>query len=712
MKRNQNFFQVLILLLVLLVGFGFWTSKNGGDDKLTENTKEQLLLNKIGIYLEQMHFSPQAIDDQFSKKVFNEYLSTLDQDKSILIQPDIEALKKHETNLDNEIHGEAINFYSEASAMYMKRLDEVMQLYKEILSGPFEFTAKEEVLLDGDKREFADNVEARKEYWRKKLKFMTLERYVEMLEQRDKNKDDTAWNKTNETFEKEARTKVLTALERVYNRQKQIFTPQEQFNTYVNVIADLMDPHTQYLPPIEKRQFDEEMSGRFYGIGAQLKDEEGAIKISSLVAGSPAWKSGQVQVNDEIIKVAQGKNAPVDVRGYAVTDAVKLIRGNKGTEVAITFKKPDGTLQVVHMLRDEIVLDETFARSAVINNNGKKIGYILLPEFYIDLQRPDGNRASVDVGKEIIKLQKENVEGIILDLRNNGGGSLYEVVQMVGLFIDDGPVVQVKDRNGNPAVLKDNEQGVLYNGPLAVMVNELSASASEIFAAAIQDYKRGVVIGSTSTFGKGTVQKPIPLGKTVDLSGQTEYGYLKLTFEKFYRVNGGSTQLKGVTPDIILPDAYEFIKFREKDLPSALEWDKITKADYDEFISQINWASVIEKANERVSANPAFNGIKKNAEFLEEKTDRRYSLNMEEYKKEQSLIKKTAKLNDTLTRLSQPMNFQPLEADKNKYYNNPDSAKGERNKQWLKNISSDIYIDETTRIINDMALSSMPQVKN
>ena len=303
-----------------------------------------------------------------------------------------------------------------------------------------------------------------------------------------------------------------------------------------------------------------------------------------------------MQPNDEIIKVAQGADQPVDVRGYAVTDVVKLIRGSKGTEVRITFRKADGTTQIVPLIRDEIVQDEQFARSAVINEGNAKIGYIFLPEFYVDFERPDGNRCSQDVANEIIKLKKENVQGIILDLRNNGGGSLPEVVNMVGLFIKGGPVVQVKDRNGKPAILSDNDTSVLYSGPLAVMVNEFSASASEIFAAAIQDYKRGIIVGS-DTYGKGTVQRTLPLGKPLDLfSGQTEYGTLKLTFEKFYRINGGSTQLKGVTPDVNFPDEYDYLKLREKDQPSALGWDQLQKADYATYNSGINWSSVEEKA--------------------------------------------------------------------------------------------------------------------
>jgi carboxyl-terminal processing protease len=599
----------------------------------------------------------------------------------------------------------SIEFYPAAGEIYKKRVDEVMSIYKEILAKPFDFTVNENVQLDGDKIDYPADENARKEAWRKRLKFMTLERFVDLQQQREKgDKKDTSVNKPDEQLEKDARTRVLTALDRNYNRLKLVFTDDQQFSSFVNTITDLMDPHTEYFAPVEKRGFDEEMSGRFYGIGAQLKEEDGAIKIATLITGSPAWKSGKVQVNDEIMKVAQGDATPVDVAGYAVTDVVKLIRGTKGTEVRLTFKKNDGTLQVVSLIRDEIVQDETFARSSVINSGGKKIGYIYLPEFYADFDRPDGNRCSADVANEIKKLKAENVEGIILDLRNNGGGSLYEVVQMVGLFIKSGPVVQVKDRDGKPVTLSDNDENVLYDGPLTVMVNELSASASEIFAAAIQDYKRGVVIGSTSTYGKGTVQKNLPLGKQDMTTGQTEFGALKLTFEKFYRVNGGSTQLKGVTPDIVLPDTYEYIKFREKDNPSALAWDQIPQADYKRSLD-INWADIEKKANQRITSNEAFSGIKKNTDWLSKNTEKPYELNIDAYKKQQSLLKTTVKQDDTWSKLAQPMDMQPLAVDKDKFYNNSDKAKGERYQAWLKNVQSDLYIDEAVNIVKDLMIA-------
>lgn len=704
---NRKVWPVLIIILLFSGIFWAFTGRDdvrvnidSNDDKYV---KQQKLLTAIGSILEERHYSPKSIDDAFSKAVFKKYLEDLDPDKDLFLQSDIKALSKYQTSIDEEILGKTtMEFYPAAGAIYQKRITEVMAIYKDILAKPFDFSVNESVQLDGDKIDYPTDENARKEAWRKRLKFMTLERFADLQQQREKaDKKDTSLNKTDAQFEKDARARVLSALDRNYNRLKLVFTEDQQFSSFVNTITDLMDPHTEYFAPVEKRGFDEEMSGRFYGIGAQLKEEDGAIKIASLITGSPAWKSNQVQVNDEIMKVAQGDATPVDVAGYAVTDVVKLIRGSKGTEVRITFKKNDGTLQVVSIIRDEIVQDETFARSSVIKSGDKKIGYIYLPEFYADFDRPDGNRCSQDVATEVKKLKAENVEGIILDLRNNGGGSLYEVVQMVGLFIKSGPVVQVKDRDGKPVTLSDNDQSVLYDGPLAVMVNELSASASEIFAAAIQDYKRGIIVGSTSTYGKGTVQKNLPLGKQDMTTGQTEYGALKLTFEKFYRVNGGSTQLKGVTSDVILPDTYEYIKFREKDNPSALAWDQIPQADY-KYSLDLNWSDIQKKAADRISTNEAFAGIKKNTDWLSVNTEKPYELNIDAYKKQQSILKTTVKQDDTYSKLAQPMDMKPVEVDKDKFYNNADKAKGERYQAWLKNVQSDLYINETVNIVKDI----------
>ncbi|HVX51480.1 MAG TPA: carboxy terminal-processing peptidase [Chitinophagaceae bacterium] len=696
--------KVLPLLLIVLFGSIFWAFKGRTTEEEPTLAKQQRLLTGIGQILEARHYSPKAIDDDFSKQVFDKYLKSLDPDKDVFLQSDITGLKKYETTIDDEINGAPIQFFPAAGGVYKKRLDEAIADYTAILQKPFDFNLNESAQLDGDKLDYPATEAARQEVWRKRAKFLTLEKYVDLLNYRDKNKNvDSIAQKTNARLESEARAKTLAALNKVYTRVKLKFTEEEQFNQFVNTITDLMDPHTEYFPPVEKRGFDEEMSGHFFGIGAQLKEEDNVIKIATLIPGSPAWKSQKIQVNDIILKVAQGNAEAVDIAGYDVTDVVKIIRGDKGTEVRLTLKKADGTIQVVPIIRGEIVQDESFARSVVAKKGNKKIGYIYLPEFYADFENPKGARCSVDVAREIEKLKAEHIDGLVLDLRGNGGGALYEVVQMVGLFIPSGPVVQVRDRDAAPNTLSDNEPGVLYTGPLTVMVNEMSASASEIFAAAIQDYKRGLIVGSTSTYGKGTVQKNLPLGRPVDLTtGATEYGALKLTFEKFYRINGNSTQLKGVTPDVILPDQYDYFKFREKDQPSALKWDQIQPANYTVWNEGFDWNNIIQNARQHVNASNIFATIKTNTDWLSANVDKDYDLNIDKYKQEQALLKDKVRQTDSLTRLTAPLDMQPVEVDKDKFFNNPDKAKGDRYQAWLKSVRSDVYISETLDIVNDI----------
>jgi carboxyl-terminal processing protease len=462
-----------------------------------------------------------------------------------------------------------------------------------------------------------------------------------------------------------------------------------------------MDPHSEFFPPVDKRYFDEEMSGRFYGIGASLQYDDGNIKIASVLTGSPAFKSGEIQAGDVIQKVAEGKAEATDLTGYSVTDAVKVIRGKKGTEVRLTVKKLDGTIKVISLIRDEIVQDETFARSAVVKTNGSKIGYIYLPEFYADFDHPNGPRSYVDVAKEVTKLKEQKVDGIVIDLRNNGGGSLYDVVQMAGLFIDEGPIVQVKDRDNKPSVLKDKDRNVLYSGPLAVMVNEFSASASEIFAAAIQDYNRGVIIGSTSTYGKGTVQRNIGLDAENGFSmSNSDLGTVKLTLQKFYRINGGSTQLKGVSSDIVLPDNLEYLKVREKDDPDALPWDEVSKATYNNWKSGYDLKTIQQLSNQRLENDVTFKTIKESTEWLSKQNDKQYSLQIDKYRKDQAALRATIKQLESLLKLEGQLDVSALPNETNKWEN--DKAKQDRFNQWIKGLQKDIYLDQAVKVMNDM----------
>jgi carboxyl-terminal processing protease len=682
---------------VMINGMEFPESSNLKSD-IVPNQYEKIIRN-VMLVLSEIHYSPKKIDDAFSKQIFNSYLTELDENKDLLLQTDIADLKKQfENNIDEELQLKIkTQFFSTAGELYKKRMLEVDPYLEEFLNKPFDFTVNESINTDIKKSVFPKDAAERKEFWRKKLKFMTLDRYNDLI-----NQNETAKVKrTNAEMEKEAREKVMKIVRRNLEGMKKKCTTDDFFKTFMNVVTQAYDPHTDYLAPTDLRSFNEDMSASYFGIGAQLKEEEGNIKIGPLTAGSPAQKSGELTVGDILIAVAQGDQEPVDITGLTTQECVKLIRGKENTEVRITVKKADGTKKTVKLLRKKLSLEGTLAKSTVVEQDGQKIGVINLPEFYADFNDPNGARCSKDVAREIEKLKAENVTGIVMDLRNNGGGSLYDVVQMVGYFIPDGPVVQVKDKEGQISTQKDRDKSVLWEGPLAVMVNEFSASASEIFAAAIQDYKRGVIIGSSSTYGKGTVQRQIPLNfENNKLLETDEYGSLKVTLQKFYRVNGGSTQLKGVTPDIQLPDVYEYLKFREKDNESALSWDEIAKANF-KGMDFLNLDEIRKKSMERIKTIPAFSIIKTNTEKLNKEMNKEYSLNLNAYRTQQKEIKSLNKQMDEVLKMRDSLVTNYLEADKNKFLN-VDPDKLEANRNFLKYTSKDIYINESVKIVADM----------
>lgn len=700
MFRKKNLPVVFLLVSLGLV----LTIRSLGIGNSNPPTKYEKILHNVGEMLSQIHFSPKKIDDKFSREIFTKYLAAdkIDPLKNIFLASDIQQLRKYENTLDDEIKGGAVKFVPAVSEIYKKRLLETELIYKEILAKPFDFSVDETVNLDSKKLEFPKTEADRKEQWRKRLKYMVLERYVDNMESRDKQEVAPGGKiKSDAELEKEARERVLMIMNRSYDRLKNTVNDDERFNEFVKTITEAMDPHTTFFPPVEKRYFDEQMSGSFFGIGASLREEDGNIKIATLITGSPAWKSGQINVGDVILKVAQGPAEPVDLTGYFVEDAVKIIRGKKGTEVKLTLKKTDGSVKVVTLIRDKIIQDEAFARSTIINSDKGKIGFIYLPEFYADFDDPKGPRSAEDVRKEVIRLKEQKVDGIILDLRNNGGGSLYDVVQMVGLFIEDGPIVQVKDRDGKPQIYRDRDKQVLYDGPLAVMVNEFSASASEIFAAAIQDYNRGVIIGSSTTYGKGTVQRNIGLDKTLGIfDPNSDLGTVKLTLQKFYRINGGSTQLKGVNSDIVLPDVFEYSPLREKHNPDALPWDVIQKADYSNWRYQLNLEPIKKSSSQRINENTSFIQIRKSAEWLAKQNDKQYNLKLSKYKEEQKLIRENVKGIEASSKLSQQLDVKALEEDLKKYAY--DTGKAERFNQWVKHLQNDIYLNETVNVVNDM----------
>ncbi|NOU37670.1 MAG: carboxy terminal-processing peptidase [Ferruginibacter sp.] len=713
---SKKFIPVAVVLVCVGIFIGLKSQGKVEYNHDNPKMRHAKILKNVGILLEEGHYSPRKIDDDFSKIILKKFEEDLDGEKNIFLQSDIDLLKKYENKLDDEIHGSEFQSFYEINNLYLKRQGEVSKLYLNLLSKPFDFSVNESLDINPDKILFPKNETERTDRWRKRVKLMTLGKLVDLQNDRLKNKDKKDYKyKADTTLEREARDIVRKQMDRYFTTKISRETEDENFSSFINNIANTMDPHTDYMAPVDLRSFNEQMKGSFFGIGAQLKEEDGKIKITSLVTGMPAWRGGELKENDEIIKIAQANAEPIDVTGYSVPDAVKLIRGSqKGSEVKLTVRKVNGTVKVISLLRDEIRLDDTFAKSVIINND-HKIGYIYLPEFYADFQDPKGRRCAADVAKEIEKLKAENVEGIVLDLRSNGGGSLYDVVQMAGLFIEDGPIVQVKSRDEKATVLRDKDKKVQYTGPLAVLVNEMSASASEIFAAAIQDYKRGVVIGSTSSYGKGTVQRNIPLNpenesiilgtnKTEDL------GSLKLTLQKFYRINGGATQLKGVVPDVVLPDVLEYYKFREKDNPYALKWDEIPQAEYKPWLNTTDLSNVITNSNAETVSNVNFNKIKANIQFLEQNATKPISLNLKQYELDQKQLKEISKQMDEATKLAKSLNVQNLISDTLEIAKTKEKIAS--NKQFVKVISNDIYIDQSVKILNKMINNDKIAKKN
>ncbi len=697
-KQNKwKVFATVFLFGALFFAFNTFKSEN---QELPE-LRQRKLLSTIGQLLESEHYSPRNIDDAFSKEVFNAYFKALDPEKNTFLQSDLDNLSNYSTTIDDEIHGATIAFQPAVSRIYALRIIETKAIFNQIMDQPFDFNLDDSALLNSDKMAYPKDVTERAKRWEMLLKYRTIERYASLIDEREKNKGKEKFViKNDSTLEAESRAYVKKSYKKRIESFEKTFTKEKQFELFLNSITGLMDPHTDYLAPVEKRSFTEQMSGVIYGIGAQLTQDDFGIRIASIQPGGPAWKSGQIVVNDVIVKIAQGAEEPVDVSGYETTDAVKLIRGTLGTEVRLTFRKPDGTFKVVSLIREKIVLDEGYARSVVIQNGADKYGYILLPDFYADFEREDGHRCSEDVAAEIKKLKAENVKGIIIDVRFNGGGSLYEVVQMAGLFIDKGPVVQIRNKEGRSQTLYDETPGILYDGPLVVMANEFSASASEIFAGAIQDYKRGIVVGSSSTYGKGTVQRNVAFGKPLDSLGiQTEYGAVKLTFQKFYRITGSSTQKKGVVPDVILPDEYEYLKYREKDNESALSWDEMERARYMVWPNNAPLSQVVQSTNLHIQNDTAINRFKKNLRWVSNQIETPVYLKLDKFQAFKKQVQEVSKQNEQALKLKTPMNLAPIKVDYNKFYNNPDKSKQDRYQAWIKDLAKDFQVNESSKIL-------------
>ncbi len=681
---------LVLLFLVLMIGAAC-------SQAVQKPGKEQVIANVLVNSLSSWHFNPQQLNDKLSERIYTLYLKTLDPNKRFLLKSDIEQLKPYQTKIDDELKRGSLQFLDISSQLLKRRINEIQGMTAEILKQPFTFTSDESLELDAEKRDYCANTAELRELWRKTLKYQTLMRYLDLTAD-NHGKKTVAPKSFQPEIEVQARDYVGKSLKRAFDRMLE--DAADRHNRFFDAIATSFDPHTNYFPAEQKEDFDIKMSGTLEGIGAVLQEDGEYIKVMEVVPGGPAWRQKGLKAQDIILKVAQGNNEPVDITYMPVEDAVKLIRGKKGTEVRLTVKKPNGQIVVIPIVREVVVLEDTYAKAAVVVNNKtkQKYGYIYLPSFYHDFNTPNGRNATDDVRRLLEGLKKENVAGVILDLRNNGGGVLDDAVRMSGLFIKQGPIVQVKDKKEHQ-VYKDPDPGVIYSGPLTVMINSYSASASEILAGALQDYGRAVIVGGPSSFGKGTVQTFVDLDRLVTSDTYKPLGSLKLTIQKFYRITGASTQFKGVTADIPLPDPQSVLKVGEKNLDYPLPWDTISGTAFDKWSNHPNLKLLRKYSSNRVAGSAGFTIVNNNLAHIKEKQqDTSQSLKLSKVLEEQAALKAE----------SEKLKNLPIDKE-NKIYGlrsetnaETDSDDAQRAKEWYGQIASDVYINETTNILHDM----------
>lgn len=682
-----------VLVLVIFLSFSI--------HKETNQNKDRLLLELVSYVLERGHYNPRQIDDNFSKNVFNSYIKGLDNQRRFFLQSDIDNFSKYKERIDDLIKNSDTSFFDLTVEKLFQRIAQVESFYKELLEKPFDFSKQEYINLDFDNLSYVRTLNDLKKRWRMRFKLSSLQIYFDKKQEENdkKEKDNSYIIRSDLILEKEARESVAENLNIFFENVSQL-DRNDWFTVFVNSIALEFDPHTTYYAPQEKDRFDTRISGKFEGIGARLQRKNEQVHIIEIIPGGPVWRDNLLKVGEIILKVAQKDQEPIEIGNMRLDDAVNLIKGPKGTKVYLTVKRVDGIIEEVEIVRDVVELEESYAKSSLIIKDNKTYGLIELPQFYIDFDDYSNRNAATDVKKEINQLKGENVQGIIIDLRNNGGGSLKTVVDITGYFIKDGPVVQVKSTGGRKEILRDTDSSIIWEGPLVILVNEFSASASEILAAALQDYKRAIVLGSKQTFGKGTVQNMVDLNRIISGSTYGDLGAVKLTTDKFYRINGGSTQLEGVKSDVVILDRYSYIDLGEKDQENPLSWDYIEPTSYDSWHKEIDYKYMLERSKERMNSSQYISLIEEQAKWVKQKQDEYdYTLNYNNLYKEKEFEKEKINKFKKLSEFQSNLQFQWLPEPGKKSFNEEVTLRRDR---WIKSLKSDFYIDEATNILEDL----------
>jgi carboxyl-terminal processing protease len=733
----------------------------GGGDRLAEvapDPRETTLAQISSVLLPEKHLLRKPIDDELSREAFPVYLEQLDGIKLLFLQEHVAALTAYELRMDDQLRGRNLVLARKGAALAAERRKVVARVVADTLARPFDFTVAEEVETDPKKRDYCKTESELQDRWRAVLKLEVLERVQQMediLEARndrkagkDKDKgkskgsangrsaghgldgptlpssedpadpdaaDDAAAEQvmgeipaTFEGREEKARKEIATRYETRFIRLAAM-EPIEPAERFLNAIAAAYDPHTQYLAPADKENFDLAISGTLEGIGAVLREQEHYIAVQELVPGGPAWTDGKIHAGDLILAVAQENKAAVHVTDMPIDKVVQMIRGRKGTVVTLTIRKPEGDIESISIKRDVVKIEAAYARGAVLDLGADHdpVGYVFLPGFYGDIgsRRRGGERNATDDVRALLgQFQKRKLSGVIVDLRGNGGGLLNHATDISGLFIDRGPIVQVRDPEGRVEVLSDADPAVAYSGNVVVMVDRFSASASEILAGALQDYERAVIVGTGPTHGKGTVQGVVELDQLVRAPGADPLGVFKLTMQQYFRVNGASTQWRGVVPDVVLPDPMPFVESGERTLPHSIPWTSVDPLDHARLPHAWKVAALVAASRERVKRNPAFGKVESFGKLVtERRRDTTRPLELQAWLAERKRDKDALEAADPKTEEAKARFAVDIVADPAA---SPAASKDkklrERLDAWKDGLARDVWVEEALRVVADM----------
>ena len=698
---RKDLFTPLLAFIMCLASCSFVSKDFDTSDK------DSLVIQLITYVLDQAHYLDKEINDDFSEKVFNTFIENLDPYKRYFYSTDIEDFSKYKYSIDDSFKNPDLEFFELVYNRYNKRFTESKLIYSEILSNPFNFDLDELCECDFEKLDYVDNKNDLYERWRKLLKIYVIDNYHDEIkdDQRKLDEDSTFTSRSVKEIEKSVRGDLFDTMNDSYRFMQEELQRQDWLSVYINSFVSQYDPNTSYLDPESRERFDVDMSGNYAGIGARLQKKIDKVEITEVISGGPAWRENILEKGDIILKVRQeNEDEATGILGMRLSEAVKLIKGEKGTKVYLTIKKVDGSVSEISVKRDIVLLEETYIKSSIVEKNSNSFGIINIPKFYIDFDNQSNRDAAKDLRTEINRLKEEGVQGLIIDLRNNGGGALKTVVDMAGMFIKNGPVVQVKYFDKEKQILSDRDRSILWSGPLVILVNEGSASASEILAAAMQDYKRAIIIGGNQTWGKGTVQNVFPLNRMVKGNTNGDLGALRYTTQKYYRINGGSVQLEGVKSDINVPYRYKYLDFGEKDSENPLQWDEIEKADYSLWQSNFDFDQAIEKSKIRMQENDYLKLVDENAKWIKSiRDDKELNLNYNKFKEEIEKNSIQTEKFKAITEYSSDYNFNSLPYEINLIA--ADSILGLKRKRWHTTLSKDIYIEEALNVLSDLRFS-------